>query len=94
MLALVDNVLAEVTPVLEPGRMLYCLEASRPTSQGKGRLYLRANGQILESGVTFYKMEGEGTINPRTGHYTVPKGQTTRFRAVFANQHCDLKVSA
>lgn len=91
MLALIDNQLATLSPVLTTDKRLFVLE------DVGGRLQLRLAGKgVIEAGVTFYKMDGppNAIINPRTGVYKLKRGQTARFRAVFAGQHCDLKMTA
>jgi hypothetical protein len=82
MLGLVENVLMRLEPARDTDD--YQLRA------GKQRLYLYHGNELVETGRIFYKMKGDGTIDPHTGAFTV-RGRTT-FRCVFAGQHQDITL--
>ena len=87
MLAIIDNLLADVRPVLEIPE--YSLRA-----EGR-QLVLYANGHAVISGVTFYRMSNNRhtDLNPVTGEFQITNGRPSKFRAVFAGQHLDLEVT-
>jgi hypothetical protein len=93
MLALVDNQLAYIEPALDI-QGGFSVEASKPDLAGKGRIYVRAGGRIIDSGVIFHIMakSGDVTLDPQSGRFQVKRGGSAVFRAIFAGQHEDVEV--
>ena len=90
MLALVDNVVTQVTPVLDlPASDFRVGSSSR---EGMGRVTVSYGGKLIESGVVFYKMRGEFLLNHRTGEFQLARRTFATIRAVFAGQHEDVEV--
>lgn len=87
MLAMVDNVLATLQPVVIP-------QEGYSLQDDGGRLGLYASGHRIEIGVTFYRMTNHRrtTLDPRSGEFEIEGKGPTVFRAVFGNQHIDLEV--
>lgn len=85
-LALVDNQLATVTPYLATDPV-YSVELTTT------RMMIKVDGQLLETGVTFYRLEGNAVIDPRTGIYSLGTNPgKVVFRAIFAGQHRDITI--
>lgn len=96
MLGLVDNTLARIEPVLaiQGG---FRADVSPPNALGEGRFFIRSGNEIVETGVTFFKMDESDTLDAsiegRSGRYRLKGKGKARFRAVFAGQHEDVEVS-
>lgn len=87
MLAVVDNQLAVIQPLLDT-------EVAYELTAKDGRLQVNANGVRVEAGVTFFRMTNHrrSVVDPVTGQYEIEGKAPTVFRALFANQHIDLEV--
>jgi len=91
MLALIDNALFHCEPSLEY-RGGFSIEATPPNVKRRGQVLVRAGRDIIRSGVTFFRMKGEGTIDPRTGDYQLKGRGKSVFRAVFNGQHLEIEL--
>lgn len=92
MLALVDNQLVRFEPALDMVQGGFSIEATRPSINGTGRVFIKAGGEIVQSGVAFYVMDGEAILNTRTGEYRIKPKQTAKIRAVFAGRHLEVTI--
>lgn len=94
MLGLVHNQPVIATPAPSPTNNIR-MEVAGPDSKGRGRIYVKLDGQNLDFGVQFYKMTkgSKAIIDPRSGHFVVNAGEPTTFRAIVMGEHRDFEVS-
>ena len=88
MLAIVDNQLVRLVPVLEPRDLSVIIT--------EGRIQGMAGNEPIETGVNYFVMKEDRTLdvtmNRRTGEFTLTGHGTANLRAVFGNGHVDAEL--
>jgi hypothetical protein len=93
MLALVDNTLTRIEPALDV-QGGFSVRVGKPDIKGKGRVYVYAGSEIVQSGVRFFVMDGKDdiTLNKLTGEFQVKARGKGVIRAIFAGRHEDVEI--